>query len=180
MLPTDGQTYIQSERRMDPGKTGDQWKVYLNLIRIRWLYNFVLLSACLSIRLAGCLRVCVHACMFPPAYIPLLSTPTRLVNSTSVPSPIFHTTLHCEYGIHGGLSRHGILQCSYCVQFTSLTPEVGKGSNSAIIKKINFTWKWFMDSSTLFHTKLILAICAYKCAYVLKSTLIRICTINSY
>lgn len=109
---------------------------------------------CMFVHTSGWLSACVCACiMFPPAYIPLLSTPTRLVNSTSVPSPIFHTTLHCEYGIHGGLSRHGILQCSYCVHFTSfITSEVGNGSNSVIIKnfylKIIHGFKYVISQSS--------------------------------
>ena len=63
---------------------------------------------------------------------PFPSTTTRLLISTLVlvPSPIFHSTLHCESGKHVGLSRHWILQCSNCLHRTSTGSPIGNLPNT--------------------------------------------------
>lgn len=64
---------------------------------------------------------------------PFPSTTTRLLISilVLVHSPIFHSTLHFEFGKQFGLSRHSILQCWCSVHGTSLICPLGKDPNPA-------------------------------------------------
>lgn len=68
---------------------------------------------------------------------PFPSTPTLLFISTLVlvPSPIFHSTLHCDSGKHVGLCRHSTLQCLNSSHFISSVWEVEKLPNPAKKKK---------------------------------------------